>query len=80
MRLYDEDSPRFTSAGRLPAASNLQRAVDEAWRRFSAHSDGAPAAVYPALAAVDPALFGLAVVATSGQTFTAGSRSAGRCC
>lgn len=69
----DHDKPRvYTSAGHLPSASDVQRAVDEAWRRFRGHSEGRPSEVYPALAGVDPALFGVAVVATSGQIFTAG--------
>ncbi len=67
-----DDATRYTSAGRLPRSSDVQKAVDEAWRRFRGHRDGAPSAVYPALEGVDPDLFGIAVVGTSGQTFTAG--------
>ena len=63
---------RYTSAGRLPEAAEVQAAVDEAWRRFRETTDGAPSTVYPALASVEPALFGVAVVGTSGRTFTAG--------
>ena len=68
----DNERPRFLSAGRLPPAADVQSGVDEAWRRFRGHADGRPSAVYPALAEVDPALFGVAVIGTSGQTFTAG--------
>jgi len=63
---------RYTSAGRLPEAAEVQAAVDEAWRRFRETTDGAPSTVYPALASVEPDLFGVAVVGTSGRTFTAG--------
>ena len=68
----NDDTVRYTSAGRLPQAADVQAAVDEAWRRFRGHREGAPSTVYPALANVDPDLFGVAVVGTSGQTFTAG--------
>ena len=67
-----DETLRYTSAGRLPQAVEVQAAVDEAWWRFRHHSDGAPSTVYPALAGVDPDLFGVAVVGTSGLTFTAG--------
>jgi glutaminase len=69
---FRESVDRFTSAGRLPAADEVQAAVDEAWRRFHGVTDGSPSTVYPALAGVDPALFGIAVSGTSGRTFTAG--------
>ena len=50
----------------------MQAAVDQAWRRFRGHRDGVPSTVYPALQGVDPDLFGIAVVGTSGLTVTAG--------
>jgi glutaminase len=66
---------RYTSAGRLPEAAEVQSAVDDAWRRFRASTGGALSTVYPALAAMDPQLFGIAVVGTTGRTFTAGDAS-----
>jgi len=68
----DDDTVRYTSAGRLPQAAEVQAAVDQAWRRFRGHRDGVPSSVYPALQRVDPDLFGIAVVGTSGLTVTAG--------
>ena len=68
----DDDTVRYTSAGRLPQAAEVQAAVDQAWRRFRGHRDGVPSSVYPALQGVDPDLFGIAVVGASGLTFTAG--------
>jgi glutaminase len=70
----DQRTPadRYTSAGRLPEAAEVQAAVDEAWRRFRDRSDGSASTVYPALAAVDAALFGIAVVGTAGPAYTAG--------
>jgi glutaminase len=58
--------------GRLPRAAEVQAEVDEAWRRFRGRSDGEPSSVYPALQQMDPDLFGIAVVGTSGLTITAG--------
>ncbi|MEP6648724.1 MAG: glutaminase [Lapillicoccus sp.] len=71
------DDPGFHAvllpAGPHPLADGYASgAVDDAWRRFREHREGAPSSVYPALATVDPDLFGIAVVGTSGQTFTAG--------
>ncbi len=62
----------YTSAGHLPSAAAVQAGVDEAWWRFRGHRDGSPSSVYPALATAEPDLFGIAVVGTSGETFTAG--------
>jgi glutaminase len=71
-----DNTVRYTSAGRLPQAADVQAAVDKAWRRFREHREGQPSTVYPALAVVSPDLFGVAVVGTSGQTFTAGDATA----
>lgn len=68
----NDETVRYTSAGRLPHAGEVQAAVDQAWRRFRGHRDGVPSTVYPALQGVDPDLFGIAVVGTSGLTVTAG--------
>jgi hypothetical protein len=45
-----DEKLRYTSAGRLPQAAEVQAAVDQAWRRFRSHRDGVPSTVYPALA------------------------------
>lgn len=72
MAPHRELGERHISAGRLPEAEEVQAAVDEAWRRFRDDRSGARSTVYPALATVDPELFGITVVAVTGRTFSAG--------
>ena len=60
------------STGELPEASLVQELVTSAHQRFRTNADGAPSAVYPALARVSPELFGIAVVGTRGQVLVAG--------
>ncbi len=62
----------FISTGRLPDAEAIRALVDEAHARFAGDATGAVSGVYPALARVDPALFGICVVGTSGQTYAVG--------
>ena len=54
------------------SASAIQAAVDSAYARVRGIRDGKNADYIPALAAVDPALFGIAVVTADGRTYTAG--------
>ncbi|MCU0619792.1 MAG: glutaminase [Gemmatimonadaceae bacterium] len=54
------------------SAANIQAAVDSAYARVRGVSDGKNASYIPALAAVDPDLFGIAVVTADGRTYTAG--------
>jgi glutaminase len=67
-----EPSNAYVSTGRLPAAERVKTLVDEAYERFRADQDGEVSRVYPALAAVPPELFGLAVVSTRGQVHAVG--------
>lgn len=46
--------------------------VRQAWERFRGDDSGTPSTVYPILAAADPALFGICVVAVTGAVQTAG--------
>lgn len=62
----------FTSTGSLPAAAAVDQLVKLAHERFCTDTSGQVSNVYPELARVSPDLFGLCVVATSGQTFAAG--------
>lgn len=62
----------FVATGRLPAAPDVQRLVDATHAELADLADGANATVYPALATVDPALFGLCVVSTEGRVYAAG--------
>ncbi|MGG5821999.1 glutaminase A [Falsiroseomonas sp. HW251] len=62
----------FVSTGRLPDGARVRELVEDAHARFAAVTDGAVSSVYPALARMDPALFGIAVVGVNGTVFTAG--------
>lgn len=62
----------FVSTGRLPEPTEVQRALDDAHRRFLANRDGHNSTVYPALTLADPRRFGLSLVEVSGRTYTVG--------
>lgn len=59
-----------------PAASQspaqIQAAVDAAYAKYRNNNDGAVADYIPALAKVDPKVFGIAVVTADGKVYTAG--------
>jgi glutaminase len=61
------------STGRLPASDRVAALIAEAHERFQSNADGQNSQVYPALARVDPDLFGICVVGTSGNVYTAGA-------
>lgn len=71
-----DDSPdagaSYVSTGHLPPANEVQALVDEAHRRYQANSAGQNSAVYPALAAMPPDLFGVCVVSVNGAVLAAG--------
>jgi glutaminase len=69
-------SARFVSTGALPATDSVIQLVDEAHRRFLPVDTGAASDVYPALAAADPDVFGLAVVSVDGLVHSAGDAMA----
>jgi glutaminase len=54
------------------AAGNVQKAVDAAYAKFKNLKEGKNADYIPALAEVDPNLFGIAVVTADGKAYTAG--------
>jgi glutaminase len=54
------------------APSNVQAAVDAAFAKFRTLKEGKNADYIPALAKVDPNLFGIAVVTADGKVYTAG--------
>ncbi|MFM9047232.1 MAG: glutaminase A [Cyanobium sp.] len=62
----------WISTGHLPTEAVVAELVAEAHRRFATVSEGKVATYIPALAAADPALFGIAVASTGGQLFEAG--------
>ena len=54
------------------AASDIQKAVDAAFTKYRSLQEGKNADYIPALAKVDPNLFGIAVVTADGKVYTAG--------
>lgn len=67
-----EDEQRVVSTGRLPISRAVRARIEEAYARFRDVRDGAVPSYYPALAQVDPDLFGIAVAANSGEIFAVG--------
>src|SRR6185312_14023449 len=54
------------------AAGDAQKAVDAAYAKYKDLKEGKNADYIPALAKVDPSLFGIALVTADGRVFTAG--------
>ena len=54
------------------APAEIQKAVDAAYAKFRTLKEGKNADYIPALAKVDPSLFGIAVVTADGKVYTAG--------
>ena len=61
-----------TPSAQQPAAKNVQAAVDAAYAKYRTLKEGKNADYIPALAKVDPALYGIAVVTADGTVYTAG--------
>jgi glutaminase len=57
---------------RAQAGADAQRAVDAAYAKFRTLKEGKNADYIPALAKVDPNLFGIALVTSDGKVYTAG--------
>ena len=55
-----------------PPASAIQRAIDAAYSKYKGLEEGKNADYIPALAKVDPNLFGIALVTPDGHVYTAG--------
>ena len=63
------------SLAKPPAASDPQTAVNAAYAKFKGDTDGKNADYIPALAKVDPNLFGIALVTVDGKVYAAGDIS-----
>jgi glutaminase len=63
-------STAVPAAAQTPA--QIQAAVDAAYAKYKNNNDGAVADYIPALAKVDPKVFGIAVVTADGKAYTAG--------
>lgn len=59
-------------AAKSPSPQEIQSAVDAAYQEFKGLQKGANADYIPALAKVDPDVFGIAVVTPDGKVYTAG--------
>jgi glutaminase len=62
----------LVAAAQAPPAADAQKAVDAAFNQFKSLKEGKNADYIPALAKVDPNLFGIALVTVDGKTYTAG--------
>lgn len=60
------------STGHLPPAERVRALVEQAHTRFKTDKAGKNSQVYPALARVPSELFGICVVGTTGNVYTAG--------
>jgi glutaminase len=56
-----------------PAGADIQKAIDAAYAKYQNLAEGKNADYIPALAKVDPKLFGIAVVTRDGKVYTAGN-------
>ncbi len=65
------DDP-FVATGQLPPAADVARIIQEVHADLAGLSEGRNSSVYPALAEVDPALFGICVVSTAGELHCVG--------
>jgi glutaminase len=66
------DGRERVSTGQLPDAGIVTAAIEASYRAAGGERHGTVSSVYPALAAMPPDLFGLAIVSTGGSLFTAG--------
>ncbi len=65
-------APVYVSTGSLPPPDHVTALVTEAHELFALVDEGSVSGVYPALAAVSPGLFGIAVVGTDGGVVAVG--------
>lgn len=61
-----------TGQGKKPGGDRIAKAVDQAHARYKGLREGKNADYIPALAKVDPDLFGIVVVTVDGKVYTAG--------
>jgi glutaminase len=67
-----DESAAHVSTGTLPEPNAARAIIDTAYERYRRVDDGVVASYIPALAAVNPDLFGVAVVAANGNVHAAG--------
>jgi glutaminase len=71
----DPGTPPYVSTGHLPAAADVQAAVDEAHQTYRGVTSGAVSDVYPTLSRVPPASFGICLADVAGNRYAAGDAS-----
>lgn len=64
--------PPYVSTGQLPPSDRVAQIVTEAHVRFRSNADGQNSQVYPALARARSDSFGICLVGTSGNVYSAG--------
>jgi glutaminase len=62
----------FVSTGSLPRIELVQTAVSRAYERFQQNDEGQVSSVYPALATVNPDMFGISLVSAQGEAWDVG--------
>jgi glutaminase len=67
-----DDDASYISTGHLPSPEQIQKLVRDAHARFKSNDEGENSQVYPALACVPRELFGICVVGTRGNVYSAG--------
>ncbi len=72
----DEQAGAAVSTGRLPSPEIVVAALERGFERYRTDDSGVIAHYIPALAGVDPDLFGIAVVAAGGAVHTVGDAAA----
>src|SRR6201996_978571 len=68
----EDAATSYVSTGHLPSPDTIRDLVAEAYERFKSNMEGSNSQVYPALAKVSSKLFGVCVIATNGNMYTAG--------
>ena len=64
--------PAYISTGHLPTPTVIKKLVTEAYKQFESDRQGQNSQVYPALARVPTRLFGICIVDTTGNVYSAG--------
>jgi glutaminase len=72
-KTQDDPSASFVSTGHLPPPNHVRDLVSKGYERIKANKEGMNSQVYPALARVDPDLFGVCLVGVDGQIYSAGA-------
>lgn len=69
---HENTATSAVSTGELPSAELIQSLLEEVYELYGSLDEGAVADYIPALAATDPALFGVCIVGVRGRSFGAG--------